>query len=203
MRGSAGGRTLPSIIELAHGFVARAMGSGGVAVDATAGNGNDTVFLAQLVGAEGRVFAFDVQEAAIRSTAEKLVSASLADRVTLVHDSHANMLKYVLGDVNGDVHGPVRAVMFNLGYLPRGDKSVITRADSTLAALEASLSLLAPGGIIVAVLYVGHPGGQEEADAVMDWSEELDPKRYQVFRYDLVNVKTNPPFLLAIEKKGS
>lgn len=153
------------LTQRAHAAVARVLGEGGLALDATAGNGHDTCFLAERVGPSGHVWALDVQPAAIEATSRKLAQAGLADRVTLVCDNHARMR-----DCAGMApEGGVDAVMFNLGYLPGGDHGLVTRAESTLPALEQSLALLAPGGCLSVMAYRGHEGGETEWGAVQQW----------------------------------
>lgn len=147
----------------AHEVVQSVVRPGETVVDATAGNGHDTLFLAQCVGERGRVVAFDVQEAAIASTRRRLADAGVGERVELWGESHASMARRVAPGV--------AAVMFNLGYLPGGDHGRITRTEETLPALAAAVSLLRPGGVVTVVCYPGHPGGEEEAAAVRIWAE--------------------------------
>ncbi|WP_331436831.1 class I SAM-dependent methyltransferase [Gordoniibacillus kamchatkensis] len=179
-----------SVLGYAHELVRRRLRPGEAAVDATAGGGNDTLLLAQLVGRTGRVIAFDIQQAALEQTGRKLteagiswVQAELGEAVgvgivgrceapcRLVPASHAEM-----GRAVGLAEGrPVGAVMFNLGYLPGADadQTIVTCPESTLPAMEAALRLLRPGGVLTAVLYPGHPGGAEEAAAVDAWAAGL------------------------------
>lgn len=152
---------MPRQTELAHDAVRAVLRPGETAVDATAGNGHDTEFLARLVGPAGRVFAFDVQPAALDRTAARLRAAGLGN-VTLFCRDHAELA----AAVPAGCAGRVGAAMFNLGYLPGGDKSVITRPDSTRAALSAALGLLRPGGVLTVVAYPGHPGGADDLAAV-------------------------------------
>ncbi len=164
---------------------------GDTVVDATAGNGNDTLFLAELVGEEGRVFAFDIQQAALESTANRL--DRLNDRVTLILDSHANVDQYVTKPIGG--------AMFNLGYLPYSeDLSIITKPDSTIEAIDKLLGMLKKGGIITISVYDGHEGGKEERDALLAYVKSLHQADVHVIRYELLNQRKNPPFLIAIEK---
>ena len=129
---------------------------GETVVDATAGNGNDTLFLAELVGENGHVYAFDIQQAALDSTAKRL--GELNERVSLILDSHENVEKYVNGQIGGAV--------FNLGYLPHSeDLSIVTKPDSTIKAIHTMLGMLKKGGIIAVSVYDGHEGGAEERDA--------------------------------------
>lgn len=164
---------------------------GETVVDATAGNGNDTKFLAELVGENGQVFAFDIQQQALDSTKERL--EQLIDRVTLVLDSHANVDKYI--------QSPVGGAMFNLGYLPYSDDlSIITKAESTIEAIHKLLGLLKKDGIITIAVYDGHDGGQEERDALLAYVKTLHQADVHVAKYEILNQQNKPPFLLAIEK---
>jgi ubiquinone/menaquinone biosynthesis C-methylase UbiE len=147
---------------LAHHEVAAVLRPGDLAIDATAGNGHDTLFLAQRVGEAGRVIAFDVQAAAIAAASARIAAEGLSGRVDFITGSHEEMAGHA-------APGTVAVVMFNLGYFPGGDHAVITRTTATLAALEAAVSVLKPGGILTVVCYPGHPGGAEESAAVEAW----------------------------------
>ena len=149
----------------AHAAVAGVLAEGDLALDATAGNGHDVVFLAEQVGIDGWVWAFDVQQAAIAATRRRLEEAGLVGRVRLAHDSHANIGAHL----PEDARGRLAAVMFNLGYLPGSDRGLVTDADTTLAALEAALALLRPGGLVSLLVYRGHSGGREEWLAIQQW----------------------------------
>lgn len=185
-------RHLTDIVPFAHALLQRALQPGDCAIDATAGNGHDTLLLAQWVGASGQVVAFDVQAQAIAATRERLQAHGLAERVRLVHAGHETVLQHV--------RGPVQAAVFNLGYLPRSDKRVTTRAASTLAALDGILQLLQPHGLMVLVVYHGHAGGKDERSAVEAHVSRLDPATVRVVRYGLANVPNDPPYVLALEK---
>ncbi|TVY09744.1 tRNA (mnm(5)s(2)U34)-methyltransferase [Paenibacillus cremeus] len=189
-----------SILSFAHKLIEERTYAGDIAVDATAGNGVDTVFLARLVGSEGTVHAFDVQRQALDSTAarvDKECPDHGPDAVRLHLRSHAELPQVL----SPDEHGRVAAVMFNLGYLPGDDHATITQPESTLSALTASAEALRRGGIITAVLYTGHPGGAEEAEAVEQWAAALPQKEFQVLQYRFFNQKNHPPYLIAIEKR--
>ncbi|MGF1679352.1 MAG: class I SAM-dependent methyltransferase [Candidatus Methylacidiphilales bacterium] len=159
-----------------HQHVERHLAPGDRVVDATAGNGHDTLFLARQVGLSGRVAAFDIQQEAIENTRMRLEAAGLLASVLLIHASHERMLEHLPTDWSGTV----KAVIFNLGYLPNGDHALVTRPASTLAAMCHALELLANGGVLAAVLYHGHPGGREEMAAVLDWVAGLDTGHYHV-----------------------
>jgi len=183
-------KSLPRAVQLAHEIVSSRIAPGDTAVDATLGNGHDTLFLAKLVGQRGRVIGFDIQKAALESTREKIPEGVSVD---LHLESHSRM-----SDLISD---PVAAVMFNLGYLPSADKSVITSAESTVPALEAAAGLLKPGGVITVVAYTGHTGGPEEQGSVQQWCECLPQSDFTVAHYAFLNQANNPPELFAIEKK--
>ncbi len=188
---------LPRALEFVHQVMARVVSTGDVVVDATVGNGHDTVFLAILVGDAGRVIGFDVQAEAIYQTEKRLEITNLAGRVILVQKGHERLRDYL----RSHRIEMVQAVMFNLGYLPGGDKSHITRPTTTIPALRAALDALQPGGLISIVLYTGHEGGKAEAQAVETWASTLDQAEVQVIRYGFVNQRNNPPYALLIEKK--
>lgn len=165
-----------SITEKAQQHIAEALSPGDRAIDATVGNGNDTFFLASTVGPEGRVIGLDIQELALHRATVVLGEAQLLQRVRLMQRSHHRMADWVPADWVGRVRG----IMFNLGYLPRGDKSIITRADTTIPALDSALELLAPGGRMTIVVYPGHEGGDEEAEAIRKWLKSLSPVVFEV-----------------------
>jgi predicted methyltransferase len=191
--------TLEPILDFAHTLATRALRSGGVAVDATIGNGHDTLVLAQAVGEDGHVHGFDVQAPAFEQTQARLQAEGVAERVTLHEAGHEKMGQFV----PEACHGAVGAVTFNLGYLPGSDSALTTAPETTLPALDAALDLLRPGGIITAVLYSGHEGGAAEAEAVHEWAAALSQERADVLSYRFVNQQNDPPRLLAIERRAS
>lgn len=184
------------IIPFAHNLLKDVIEENDIVIDATCGNGHDTLFLANLVGEHGHVYTFDVQAQAIEKTKE-LLAKNDVENVTSIHDSHAKINTYI----PKEYQEKVSAAVFNLGYLPRSDKSIITQADSTIAALKQLLPYMRKSGRIVLVVYHGHEGGKEEKDAVVDFAEQLEQQLYQVIRYQFINQKNNPPFVVAIEKK--
>ncbi len=167
--------TLP-LVQQAHAALSAILADGDTAIDATVGNGHDTLFLARAVGEGGTVYGFDIQEAALDTAWRRLQEAGLERRVSLYHAGHEAMAVVL----PASVQGRVKVVMFNLGYLPGGDKQRTTGIATTLAALEQARSLLAPGGAISVLAYTGHPGGREEAEAVKTWAQGLSPDYYQV-----------------------
>ncbi|MBY3619682.1 class I SAM-dependent methyltransferase [Acinetobacter sp. CUI P1] len=191
-----------SVLSFAHKLISERLTLGDRAIDATVGTGADTLFLAKTTGARGEVYGFDIQAAALKLAEERLRLAreeapSLA-AITLLERSHAEMTDAI----PANWPGTVGAVMFNLGYLPSddADKNIITQPDSSIAALEASLQLLRPGGIITAVLYPGHAGGDLEAAAVESWAATISPKVAQSIVYRQLQ-RTDSPYMIALEKK--
>lgn len=185
------------VIEFAHEQMRDALHPGSWAVDATAGNGHDTCILAEAVGQDGHVWAFDVQPEAIAATHRRLEAHELSARVTLLEQGHQQM-KEALPPEAAD---RVRGVMFNLGYLPGSDKECITRPATTLPALEASTSFLLEGGVLTIVCYPGHAGGTEETKAVQAWAADLEQERFRVLSYRFTNQRNDPPQLLIVERR--
>ena len=175
-----------------HQYIERIVEEGDIVIDATAGNGNDTLFLAKLVGEYGHVYSFDVQQIALDRTEKRLDSLDLKGRVDLIKDGHENLDKYVKNNV--------KAVMFNLGYLPRGDHNIGTRAETTITAIEKALDLMVEGGIISIVVYHGGDSGFDEKIKVMEYLEKIDPKKYVVMITNFINQPNCPPILACIEK---
>ncbi len=186
---SSASRRLPRVTELAHLLVKRFVSEGDVVVDATVGNGHDTLFLSDLVGPEGTVYGFDIQQSAIDSA-----ESWLGDRknVKLIHAGHEKFSTFVVEEV--------RAVMFNLGYLPGGDKAIKTLPQTTLEALGLAFEQLSDHGLITVVVYPGHDGGQEESETINQWVESLDPAGSSCALWKLENSKPEFPYLVAVEK---
>ena len=179
-------------VALSHFFLRERVKPGDRVADATCGNGHDTLLLARLVGPAGRVWAFDVQEAALAGTRTLLGEAGCLEQVEMVAAGHERLAEFI--------REPLHAVIFNLGYLPGGDKGVITRPATTIPALAATLDLLAPGGFILAVVYTGHPGAREEEEAVTSWAAGLDPHPHNVWTCRQPNRSAAAPFLVLAEK---
>ncbi len=177
----------------AHRELAAVLLPGDLAVDATAGNGHDTVFLAERVGESGRVLAFDIQEQAVASAKARVEAAGLAGRVEFFHASHSEISRHA-------GPGSAAAVVFNLGYLPGGDHAVITRREETLAALSRSLEVLRAGGLLSVVCYPGHPGGEEESEAVLSWARGLDSAAHAAELFRREGTLRPAPFLILVRK---
>jgi len=188
----------PKALALAHALLADVVQPGDVAVDATAGNGHDTDFLARAVGSGGRVIALDIEPAAVAATRDRCAGA--AARCEIVEADHAS-LGAVL-DSLGVRPASVAAVVFNLGYLPGSDKSRVTRPDTTLVALAQAVDWLRPGGLVTIVCYSGHPGGADEARAVGDWAAGLPQERFAAACYRILNQRHHPPHLIAVGRRA-
>ncbi len=186
-----------SLPETAHRLLEQRLTQADIAVDATLGNGYDTVFLARRVGFVGHVYGFDIQPAALEATRTRLHLAGLLANVTLFLASHAEMASYLPSE-----HlGRIRAVMFNLGYLPGGDKTIITRSESTLAAVAAACQWLAPGGMMTLLAYPGHPGGDYETERLKQRLKQLEPSQFHCeILYSRVD-KPAAPRLFCLEKR--
>jgi predicted methyltransferase len=185
-------RGLYGAVPLAHFFLQERLTAGALVVDATCGNGQDTLLLAELVGAAGRVWAFDIQEAALAKTGARLAAAGLESRVVMVHAGHERLAEFVTE--------PLQAVTFNLGYLPTGDREIKTAAATTVTALQQAAALLKPGGFILIAVYTGHAGGEEEWEAVRRWCAALPPHDVNVWQARQLNRSAAAPFLVVIEK---
>ncbi|WP_373230108.1 class I SAM-dependent methyltransferase [Cohnella sp.] len=171
---------------------------GDIVVDATAGNGADTLFLAQLAGAEGKVYAFDIQSSAIENTRQRLNSVSETEGlapVDLLHTSHENMAS----GIPVEHHGQISVIMFNLGYLPGASHDIITKSSTTLSALKTAVLLLRSGGLLTIVVYPGHEGGDQEANAVYAWASDISPSLAQTIVYRFPQ-KPTAPYLIALIK---
>lgn len=177
---------------MAHNFIESVVEDGDFVVDATLGNGNDTIFLSGLTP-NGKVYAFDIQEDAIFKF-NKMLQDEKINNVDVINDGHENIDKYV--------DSPIKAIMFNLGYLPGADKTITTKKDTTLTAINKSLELLMPGGLMTIAAYIGHEEGTKEAEAVLDLIKSLDPKKYSVMQISFLN-RNNAPFLVVIEKNDN
>ena len=173
-------------------FILEHLGRGDVAVDFTMGNGGDTLFLSRTVGEEGRVYAFDIQEEALVSTEKFLNENGAPKNYTLICASHHRVREFV--------KEPIKAGMFNLGYLPRSlDKTVTTMRETTMPAVEAALELLSPDGVLIVAIYPGHEEGALEGEMLREYFSSLSRFRVCASEFRILNSPTSPYFFL-IEK---
>ncbi len=183
---------LKSARFLARDALLRAVQPGDTVVDATMGNGHDTLFLAEQAGPEGHVYAFDIQEGAVESTRKLLEEHSVSDRVTLLRRSHAEM--------SGIVPAGLSAAVFNLGWLPGGDHRITTRCASTEKAVLSALELLKPGGITTICAYPGHEEGNRELEMLSGLLSVLSNRTYNVLRQTFLNAGPGAPECFIIQK---
>lgn len=179
------------ITEIAKETVSKYVKNGDCVIDATCGNGEDTCFLAETTGEQGHVYAFDIQERAIINTKNKLLNKGLSERVSVIYDSHDKVDDYVFE--------PISAVMFNLGYLPKGDTNIVTTGSTTVAALSKCISLLKKNGVITICVYVAHKGGKEEEDMLKKYIENLFNNSFKVLKYYILN-NDKAPYIYMIHK---
>ncbi|MBB2480887.1 methyltransferase domain-containing protein [Bacillus sp. APMAM] len=188
---------LQRILNFAHSLLQSAVSNGDIVVDATVGNGHDTEMLAKLVGDSGHVFGFDIQEEAIANTQVRLADHKLNSRVTLFAKGHETLKE----SIPDKFHPFITAAIFNLGYLPGGSKNIVTHGNTTISAIEQLLEIMPKEGIIILVVYHGHPEGAVERDELLQYVTKLDQKKAHVLKYEFINQINNPPFIIAIEKR--
>lgn len=181
------------ITEWCHHFIKVHVSAGDCCIDATAGNGNDTLLLCELVGGTGKVFAFDIQEEAVANTKRRLSEHGVLKRAQVMLESHANMGKYVEKD-------SVSCIVFNFGYLPGGDHALATKEDTSIAAIHEGLKLLKKGGMMSLCIYSGGDSGFRERDAILNELRKLDKKKYLVIVSEYYNRPNNPPIPAMIIK---
>lgn len=185
-------KSINNVVNIARDIMIRNVKSGNIAIDATVGNGNDTILLASLVGQEGKVYGFDIQESAILKTKIKLFENNLAERVYLIRDSHENIDKYVTERAD--------LIVFNLGYLPGGNHEKVTKVESTAKAVKKSLELLKENGLLLITTYLGHSEGKVEDNYIKEYLSSQSQKEVNVLKFEFINQINNPPILYCVEK---
>ena len=181
------------ITEWCHHFIREHVKQGDLCIDATAGNGNDTLLLCQLVGEDGKVIAFDIQEQAVANTRKRLEESGVLGQAEVLLKSHTDMSQYA-------EEGSVSCIVFNFGYLPGGDHGLATQKDSSIAAIYEGLGLLKKGGMMSLCIYSGGDSGFEERDGILAELKQLDPKKYLVIMSEYYNRTNNPPIPVMIIK---
>ena len=184
--------TFPRATAYAHQLLTDHLSEGNFALDATCGRGQDTLHLAKLVGVSGRVLAIDRQAEAIDSSKERLLNNGLIESVQFIQANHADLDQHLPQDQT------IHAAVFNLGYLPGGDKTIITQPCSTLTAIQCALTHLASNGLIIITVYPGHQGGMDEANAVDAFVRTLSQCQFEVMHYGFLNQVNHPPSVYAI-----
>ncbi|MBR7059371.1 MAG: methyltransferase domain-containing protein [Neisseriaceae bacterium] len=181
-----------NIIEFTHNLFEIHLKNGDIALDATAGNGNDTLHLAKCVGENGLVYAFDIQKIAIDNTQRKLAQAMLDTRVKFILDNHDRISQYIENKID--------AAIFNLGYLPNGDKTITTVTSSSLSALHQSLNLLKINGLLAIVVYPGHGNGLQECMAIEQFVSTIKQQDMDILRYRFANRPNSAPYAFVFNK---
>ena len=181
--------TLNNCLTMSHEYIKKNLSKDSITIDATAGNGNDTLFLAKN---SKKVFAFDIQETAILNT-KKLLEQNNISNVQLIHDSHININLYNIKEAN--------AIMFNLGYLPKYNHKISTNYKSTIEAIKKSMNILKKSGLISIVIYHGEDSGVVERDKVLEFIKQINDDNFRVLKLSYENQRNNPPILVVIEKK--
>lgn len=180
-----------SVTKWLHHFIRLQVQPGDFCIDATMGNGNDTVLLCTLAGADGTVLAFDIQKTALESTRQHLEKADCPKNVRLLLDSHENMELYAKPET-------VSCITFNFGYLPGGDHKKATKPDSSIKAVKSGLRLLKIGGLMTLCIYSGGDTGLEERDSILDLIRNLDPREFLVIASEYLNRPNHPPLPVLI-----
>ncbi|WCJ37064.1 S-adenosyl-L-methionine-dependent methyltransferases superfamily protein [Euphorbia peplus] len=186
--------------EVAHLVWKNVVKKGDTVIDATCGNGYDTLAMLKLVADEsfqGRVYSLDVQKDALKNASlllDENVTREEKEQVKLVSICHSRMEDVVPKD------SPVRLVVFNLGYLPGGDKTITTVSETTVLALEAAKRILLRGGLISLVVYVGHPGGREELESVENFASKLPVNDWICSKFQMLN-RPVAPILVSLFKR--
>ena len=180
-------------LTLSHQFMKEHLQKGAFCIDATAGRGKDTLFLAQHCGENGRILAFDIQQDALDSTKNLLTEHGLQEKVSLILDSHSNMEQYADAE-------SVDLICFNFGWLPGGDHNIFTRTESSIAAIDAALRLLKTGGAMSLCIYYGKNNGYEERDAILAYLKTIDPRTASVLVCEFVNRGNDPAIPVFILK---
>ena len=182
---------LVNALGLSHEYVKKAVKPGDTVVDATCGNGRDTLLLARLVGDDGHVYAFDIQEKSIKITND-LLKENGYDNTSLYCKNHSIMGKFVPPGIS--------CAMFNLGYLPGADHKLQTKGETTVSAIVKAMTLLKKNGIITIVIYQGGDTGFGEREMVLDFCKVIDQNTFTVEKTSFENQKNNPPIFICIEK---
>lgn len=182
-----------SALNIIHRVISESVREGDICIDATAGRGNDTLLLAQLVGESGHVTAFDIQQDAVDSTKKLLSENGVSDRADVLLKSHSEMDSLF-------EECTVSCITFNFGWLPKGDHNIFTNKSTSIEAIEKGLRLLKNGGIMTLIIYYGRETGFEERDALLEFLPTIDNKKYTVVEMPFVNRTNCPPIPVIILK---
>ncbi len=185
---------LSNAVNMAHQLLAASLSRAQCVVDATAGNGHDTLFLAKNTPATTAIFAFDIQQIALDKTTQRIAAQGFASKVHCILDSHVEIVSHLTREID--------VAMFNLVYLPGGSKTITTQAKTTVSALQKLLPRLSLGGKVSVVAYPGYPSGEEESVTLQHFLQSLSQQEYVASSYAMLNQVNQPPVLYMIEKIG-
>ncbi|HNX28316.1 MAG TPA: class I SAM-dependent methyltransferase [Syntrophomonadaceae bacterium] len=183
---------LKNAVSISRQIISQAVAQADTVVDATCGQGNDTLLLAQLVGPLGLVYSFDIQEPALQAAQNLLDANNLTQRVKFIHDDHAKIRDHIDKKIN--------AAMFNLGYLPGGNHLITTKPDTTIKAVSETLNLLVPGGAVTIVAYPGHQAGARELKELQDYLGQIPQQQFDIIEVTFLNQINQPPELIVVQK---
>lgn len=183
---------LKSARQWAHSLMCEKLEPGMKVLDATMGNGHDTLFLCECVGDAGHVYAFDIQMQAIENTRVLLSRAGMLHRTTLIHAGHERMDAFIMESLD--------AVLFNLGWLPGGNKKITTHKNTTILALDAAIQLLKLRGLLTVCVYPGHQEGDNEREAVLEWAKGLSKEQFQSRLTMYLNQSASTPLMIVVQR---
>ena len=183
-----------NVLSIAKNIIKDNVNENSTIIDATAGNGNDTLFFKNIIKDTGKIYCFDIQKKAIENTKTKLLDNGFGlENVILINDSHDTVDKYIDEEID--------FVIYNLGYLPGGNHSIITTSETTIKSIEKCIRYLKKFGKIIIVGYIGHMGGKLEIESIHKYLSNLDQKLFNIFKIEFINQVNFPPLLYCLEKK--
>jgi len=186
-------RKIINTLDIVDYYIENHLNETDTVIDCTLGNGIDSLKLKQKIGVNGLLFGFDIQEEALNKSYKLLEEHNFNNNITLIHDSHENIDKYVEYEI-------ADLIIYNLGYLPGGNKSIKTNSSSTSISLKKSLKIIKNHGLVLITVYIGHEGGIQEKEAIENILKHLDQKTYNVLKHEFINQINNPPIFYAIER---
>lgn len=187
-------KKLNSVLNIVNKLIDENIFEKNIVVDATLGNGFDSVKLLKKIGPQGKLYAFDVQEEAIENALVNFKEEGLLQYNYQIYNKSHDKIDLINEEVD--------FIIYNLGYLPGGDKSITTKKETTIRSISKGLEILKPNGLMVIVSYHGHIAGKEEKLALEDFLTSLDQKRYNCLKSGFINQRNNPPILYLIEKNN-
>jgi len=184
---------ISNALGLSKEYMDKKMKNALVVVDATMGNGFDTCYLRSKLDSKGFLYAFDIQKTAIENTKKRLIENKIYSNVLLINDSHVEFKKYIDKEVD--------LIVYNLGYLPKGDKNITTLSESTLKSIKNGMDILNHKGLIIITIYPGHIEGEKEFNIISEFLKTVDQKKFEIIKIEFYNQINRPPVLFIIERK--